>query len=177
MKTAELKIAELKIGQSENWTNWKLDKLKIGQIENWMNWKWDKLKMGQLKMGPQQYTAVNGTNWKWDKLKIGRIEKLKKIQISIFFFPQLFFKNFNILPMEHQWVLPDHDGNADWSHTQDIIGLKPHQVVRIKGRLADDAQVDKIAEIQHKQFGFLRGVVIIAIRHQNGHNGVVKIGK
>ena len=79
--------------------------------------------------------------------------------------------------MEHQWVLPDHDGNADWSHTQNIIGLKPHQVVRIKGRLADDAQVDKIAEIQHKQFGFLRGVVIIAIRHQNGHNGVVKIGK
>ena len=167
MKTAELKIAELKIGQSENWTNWKLDKLKIGQIENWMNWKLDKLKMGQIE---------NGTNWKLDGFK-----NWKKIQISIFFFFffffKLFFKNFNILPMEHQWVLPDHDGNADWSHTQDIIGLKPHQVVRIKGRLADDAQVDKIAEIQHKQFGFLRGVVIIAIRHQNGHNGVVKIGK
>ena len=30
LKTAELKIAELKIGQSENWTKWKLDKLKIG---------------------------------------------------------------------------------------------------------------------------------------------------
>ena len=149
-----------------------MDKLKIGQIENWMNWKWDKLKMGQLKMGPQQYTAVNGTNWKLDGLK-----SWKKSRFQFFFFFKLFFKNFNILPMEHQWVLPDHDGNADWSHTQDIIGFKPHQVVRIKGRLADDAQVDKIAEIQHKQFGFLRGVVIIAIRHQNGHNGVVKIGK
>ena len=125
-----------------------MDKVKIGQIENGTNWKLDGLK-----------------NWKKSRFQF------------FFFFFKLFFKNFNILPMEHQWVLPDHDGNADWSHTQDIIGLKPHQVVRIKGRLADDAQVDKIAEIQHKQFGFLRGVVIIAIRHQNGHNGVVKIGK
>ena len=144
--------------------------------------------MGQLKMGPQQYTAVNGTNWKWDKLKMGQnengtnwkldgLKNWKNPDLNFFFFFKLFFKNFNILPMEHQWVLPDHDGNADWSHTQDIIGLKPHQVVRIKGRLADDAQVDKVAEIQHKQFGFLRGVIIIAIRHQNGHNGVVKIGK
>ena len=128
-------------------------------IKNWTKWKLDKLKMGQIE---------NWTDWK--------IEKNPDFNFFFFFF-KLFFKNFNILPMEHQWVLPDHDGNADWSHTQDIIGFKPHQVVRIKGRLADDAQVDKIAEIQHKQFGFLRGVVIIAIRHQNGHNGVVKIGK
>ena len=139
--------------------------------------------MGQIENG----TIENGTTavhcCEWDKLKMGQIENWtdwkieKNPDFNFFFFFKLFFKNFNILPMEHQWVLPDHDGNADWSHTQDIIGLKPHQVVRIKGRLADDAQVDKIAEIQHKQFGFLRGVIIIAIRHQNGHNGVVKIGK
>ena len=56
--------------------SWKLEKLKIGQIENWTNWKSDK--------------SGNWTNWKLDKsekwtnwkLKIGQIENQTKVKIG-----------------------------------------------------------------------------------------------
>ena len=71
-----------KIGQIENWTNWKSGqienwtKLKIGQIENWTNWKLEKSTIGQI----ENWTKLNfGQNWElekteyyWRKLKIGQ---------------------------------------------------------------------------------------------------------
>ena len=57
--------------------------------------------------------------------------------------------------MKHQGIFPDHDGNADWPHAKHIVCFEPHQIVRVEGGLQHDTQIDKVAKIQHKQFGFL----------------------
>ena len=71
--------------------------MKIGQIENWINWKLDKLKIGQIENG----TIENGTTavhcCEWDKLKMGQIENWtdwkieKNPDFNFFFFFQIIF--------------------------------------------------------------------------------------
>ena len=64
--------------------------------------------------------------------------------------------------MEDQSVLPDHHGVHQAAHGEGVVGLEPDNILGRQVELQQTGDVDEVAEIQHEELAFLRGVLEIS---------------
>ena len=64
--------------------------------------------------------------------------------------------------MENEAVLPHHHGIHQAPHGEGVVGLEPDNAPRRQIELEQTGDVDEVAEIQHEELTFLRGVLEIS---------------
>ena len=61
--------------------------------------------------------------------------------------------------MKNKRVFPDDDRQKNRAHGQNVVGLKPLEVVWVQRGLYPNTQIDKIAIIKHEELELLRGII------------------
>ena len=64
--------------------------------------------------------------------------------------------------MEHQAVLPDHDGVHQDSHAEDVVSLVPGQAGGEEEALDQHRYVHEVAEVQHEEVFIQDNIVSVS---------------